>query len=371
MARESKNHFIVILCGGTGPRLWPLSRASHPKQFLEILSPDSLLIQTIKRAQKIVPKENIFLVTNIRYNQKIKDHTGKLIKSDNILIEPNKKNTMMAIVYASAVIKNKNKNAIITTLPSDQYIEDLKAYVKDIKSSANIASNYPLIVTIGFKPTHPNPSYGYIVTQTGKNGFHKVIGFIEKPQGTKLKTILQKNSFWNSGIYTFHLDTFINETAKHSRDYFNLYLKLEASPCNQKTVNKVYSLSPQLPIDKVISEKSKNLAMIKAGFIWSDIGEWKSIHQYSQKDSNGIATLNKTTSVLSYNTGNCLVSTDSKDKIIGMVGVDNLAVIDTGDALLICNLRDSFHVRDLVTQIVSSKKTEKYFLSQANDQRKI
>lgn len=367
MATETKNHYIIILCGGTGPRLWPLSRASHPKQFLQILSNDSLLLQTIKRAIKVVPKDHIYLVTNNRYEEKIKAHTSKYINPNNILSEPQKKNTLMAILFATSVIKNKNPDAVITSIPSDQYIQNTQSYTNNIKTSALIASENRLIVVIGYKPDHPNPSFGYILIDKKVDNYYQVSNFVEKPKGKKLENIFGSKSYWNSGIYTYHADTLINEIARINPEYFKLYLKLEENPKNEIVLNKVYSLSPELPIDKVISEKSRQLAMIKADFTWNDIGEWKSIFKHSPKDNNNIAINNKHRSYSTVNSKNCYLSTDNKKKIIGLVGVQDLAIIDTGDALLVCNINDSFYVRDLVGKIVSSKKTEHYFLKSEND----
>ncbi len=367
MARKNKNHYIVILCGGTGPRLWPLSRVTHPKQFLNILSNDSLLVQTIKRCQNLVPKENIYLITNSRYSEKIQIHTKNFIKPGNIISEPSKKNTMLAILLACAVIKNKNSQAIVTSIPSDQYIEKIQFFEKDLQLTTAIATNHPLVVTIGYKPDHPNPSYGYILVSQKINNYYPVLNFVEKPKGQELQSILNQNSYWNTGVYTFQLDTLINETARLNPEYFKLYLKLEEYPDNQKVIKKIYSISPSLPIDQVISEKSKNLVMIKARFFWNDIGEWKSIFQNSPKNKDNIAILNKTTQSATISSNNCLLSTDNKDKIIGLVGVSDLAIIDTDDALLICKLEDSFYVRELIGKIVSHKKTEKYFLKSKND----
>jgi mannose-1-phosphate guanylyltransferase len=355
------NHFIVILCGGTGPRLWPLSRASHPKQFLELLSPDSLLQQTLKRAIKIVPQKNVFIVSNRNHIKDIVKNTKGLIPKANIITEPLKKNTAMAILLAVSYIKKINPDAVISTFPADHYISNISKFSKDIKKVQKIAENHELVVTIGIKPDYPNPAYGYIVPSIKESSYFKVSRFVEKPDQELGKKLIQKNAFWNSGIYTFSISTIESEFRDLQPEYFQLYQKLITNLNQEKQLEDIYLNSPELPIDKAISEKSSHMAVVQAIFGWSDIGEWKTIFINSTKDKNGIALINKNTQVLSVQSSDCLVSSEGQ-RLIGLVGINNLAIIDTSDALLVCNLDNSYNVRDLVSLIVKSKKTEKYFL---------
>ena len=358
MVKKTSSHYIVILCGGTGPRLWPLSRVDHPKQFLNIFSENSLLKETFLRAKRIVPSQNIYIVTNNKYLSLIKQNLKGLVEPQNILSEPQKKNTAMAILYACAVICNKDASAIITTFPSDHFISLLRNFDHDIKESFRLAQKNS-IITFGIKPNSPSSSFGYIQT----NSQNKVIQFIEKPNVALAQKLIQKNNcYWNSGIYTFKIDTLINEFKLYSKEYIPLFNKLSESYQHPRVVQKIYSLSPSLAIDVAVSEKSKNILLIPSTFNWNDIGEWKSIYQELPKTSNNIATLPKNVKFLEVNSKNCLISADSK-KMIGLVDVSNLAIVDTPDALLICNISHdgSFHVRDLVTKIVQNLKFKHYF----------
>lgn len=368
MATKTNEHFIVILCGGTGPRLWPLSRANHPKQFLKLLDDKSLLEQTILRAKSIAKSENIFVISNIRSIKDIKKTVKGLIPKKNIIIEPQKKNTAMAILYATSVIKNINPDACITTFPSDHYVKDIGKFCRDLSTVCEVANNTSSIVTIGIKPTSPNPAYGYMLTKKTKQNYQKVVKFIEKPDIKTAQKLIQQNCYWNAGIYTFTISTIEKEFAKHQPNYFKLYNKLCTEIKRPKSIEKIYSLSENLAIDFAISQKSDNLVLVPAKFDWSDIGEWRTIYQQLKKNSQGNAQLKENTNFVEINSKKCLISGTSK-KIIGLVGVDNLAIIDTPDALLICNLDQSFNVRDLVTKIVSDKKTENYFLKNNNDQK--
>lgn len=360
MAKTLSNHFAIILCGGTGPRLWPLSRVDHPKQFLKLFSENSILKDTFLRIKRIVPQENIFVVSNQKYANLIRQDLGRLVRDENIISEPEKKNTAMAILYASTHIYQRNPDATITSFPSDHFISHLTNFDKDIKKATRLAQNGS-IVTIGIKPNSPSTSFGYIILDPKDK--EKVKTFIEKPNLSEAeKLISQNNCFWNSGIYTFKTSTLISEFQQHSKEYVPLYRKLLDNINRPQIIKKIYSLSPSLPIDTAISEKSHNMKMIKASFTWNDIGEWKSIYQELSKTGNNLALLSKDQKLVEINSKNCLISSQSQ-KLIGLVDIENLAIIDTPDALLVCNIATdgSFRVRDLVGKIVAHPKIKHYF----------
>ena len=347
-----QNHYLVILCGGTGPRLWPLSRADFPKQFLKINSQYSLLQNTIIRSKKVVPSENIFIVSNESYLSTIKKQIGTLIPLKNILTEPEKKNTTAAIIFASTHINSLHPNPIITTLPSDHHISQVDKFVSSIKQSGLTASKSNKIVTIGIKPTSPNPSYGYIVPNTL---------FVEKPDVENAAKLIKMGALWNSGIYTFSYQTLLSELATHQKDIFNLSKLIQNQPTDKITIKNFFHQVPSIAIDVAISEKSKNLTTVLANFTWSDIGEWKTIYKLISPKLNTNTKLDSNTNFLEINSSGCLISSN-KNKLVGLVGVTDLAVIDTPDALLVCRLQDSFQVRDLITKIVKDKHIDNYFL---------
>ena len=355
------NQYVVILCGGSGPRLWPLSHAGHPKQFLKILGKKTLLEQTFSRCQKFCPGKNIFIVSNQKYQAKIDKILGKKLPPQNFIYEPEKKNTTMAILLALAHIQKLNPDAVVTTTPADHYIKKIISFRKDIANSQKLAQNHHRIITIGIKPAFANTSYGYILPRQKNQPLSNVSLFVEKPDKDTAQNLIKKGALWNSGIYTFTLTDIVNEVEKLQPEYFRLYQQLVNSQLDKKTIAKVYAKSPDLAIDRAVSEKSDQIYVIPASFDWSDIGEWKSIHQRSDKDSDNNAVLNSQTNYLAHNSTNCLIN-GSKNKLIGLVGVSNLAVIDTDDGLLICHLDDSYHVRDLIGKMVKNKKYKSFFL---------
>lgn len=368
MDQISNHHYLLILCGGTGPRLWPLSRADNPKQFLTIVGNTSLLQQTLSRAKYSLPSNHIFLITNQKYLDQVKKHLGGDFPSEQIISEPIKKNTAMAIIYGVSVISQIDPDAIITALPSDQFISPLYLFRRQLTESAKLASAYQAIVTIGIKPEYPNPSYGYITPVETKQKYFHVKQFIEKPDVKTAELLISKNSYWNSGIYTFSVKTLLAELHQHCPDYSKFFQKLANNSHQASFVRQIYQLSPNLPFDIALSQKSSNLIMIPAKFKWNDLGEWGTIFNQLKNSPGNVIKLNSQTIFESFDSQSCLVS-GYPNKLIGLVGVQNLAVIDTPDGLLICNLNQSPNVRNLVTQIINSKTKRRFFLKSNHDQK--
>jgi len=362
MEKSSINYYHLILCGGTGPRLWPLSRKSKPKQFLSLLDKQSLLEQTIKRSQRVVDNKNIYIVSNKNYIDQIIKIAQEFKITKNIIIEPEKKNTALAILYATIKIKQIDPNAIISTFPSDHYIKNVARFKKTLNQAKTIANLTDNIVTIGIKPNKPEISYGYICPDEKIEDYYHVSKFIEKPDTQNAQKLIDENAFWNSGIYTFSISALLSEFEKLQPDYFKIAIDLEKNINYPQKIAQIYKNSPTLPIDKAISEKTSKMIMVPATFDWTDIGEWETIFASSPKKNYNHAIVDNKTQYLSVNSQGCLISGSDK-KVIGLVGVNNLAVIDTPDGLLICNLDSSYNVRDLVSLMVKNKKYKKYFLN--------
>lgn len=361
MAESSINHYIFILCGGTGPRLWPLSRKSKPKQFLSFFDKKSILEQTIKRSQRIADTKKIYIVSGRDYVDRILKIAQDFNLTKNIILEPEKKNTALAILYATIKIKQIDPDAIISTFPSDHYIKNIIRLKQTLNKAKTIAKLTDTIVTIGIKPTKPESSYGYICPKEKIDDYYNVSKFIEKPNLEIAQKLIEKNAYWNSGIYTFSVSTLLSEFEKLQPDYFKIAIDLEKNLDFPRKIEQIYKQSPVLSIDKAISEQTSKMTMVPATFDWNDIGEWHTIFESSPKKKDNHAVIDSKTQYLSINSQGCLISGLNK-KIIGLVGVSNLAIIDTPDGLLICNLDSSYNVRDLVSLMVKSKKYKKYFL---------
>jgi len=329
-----EEQIFIILCGGTGPRLWPLSTTSHPKQLLPILSDKSLLEQTISRLTKVTNSKNIFITASNRNINQITKIAKKFISLDHIFIEPDKKNTAMAIYFTLSQFSNLDPDTVVSFLPSDHFITPINKFKSDLQKVGQIAVDNKSIVTIGIHPTSPNPSFGYIL---------KNKKFVEKPNKIQALKHIINGALWNSGIYTATIGTFLSE-----------FIKYFPKPNYQK--------SKPLSFDKAISEKTKNIDFIKASFDWSDVGEWGSIYNKSKPDLQHLTIVNSQTKYLSQNSHHCLISSENPNKLIGLVAVSNLAIIDTPNALLISTLDQSSQVRDLIIKIVNNPKLKHYFV---------
>lgn len=353
--QSASKHIVVILSGGSGPRLWPLSTLSNPKQFLKINSQQSLLNQTINRVSKICPTKYIYIVTNYKYKKIIVNHLPKNFPNQNIIFEPAKKNTLMAMLYSGLLIDKIYPNPILTFLPSDQLIKNRHHFINQIKTGAKTATQTNKLVIYGLTPKYDNPSFGYAITSpVTKQKYLKVDKFVEKPDLALIKKISKPHAtFWNSGIYTFRLNSLLAQISQHQPQYsINLTLT--------KPIQ-AYKKCPNLSIDVAISQKTDQLLAIPAKFSMIDIGQWASIFDILPKNKQAIAKLNKQDTFVSVESNHCLVSGQT-GKLIGLVGVDNLAIIDTPQATLICRLDKSLHVRDLVGKIVRQKKIRHHFI---------
>ena len=355
---KSNDHYFVILCGGTGPRLWPLSRASYPKPFLKLFSQKTLLEETFYRLKTATTKNNIYIVTNKKYQSLVKKTLKNQILSSHIIAEPEKKNTAIATLYISSIISQKNPKAIITLLPSDHYLFPTSKFINCLFKAYRIAQKNHSLVAIGQPATSPNPSYGYLLT----NSDYQVEKFIEKPDIASAKILIKKKAYWNLGMYTFSIPALETICQQHQKKLYSFYLELKKA--SKIKISSLYQKVDSISFDYAFSEKTTNFYLVPSNFQWSDIGEWKNLFNLVRQDT--ITSLSKSL-IINQDSTNCLVNLPHH-KMLGLVGVKDLAIIDTSDALLVCDLNQSFSVRDLVAKIVSSPKTEKYFLTK-NDQK--
>lgn len=317
---------IIILAGGKGTRLWPMSRKTSPKQFLK-LNNKTLFKKTLERCLLLEKPENIFVSTNKDYSFLVQ----KEFKNANLIIEPFSKNTGPAILYALKKLNLKN-NELVLVCPSDHFITPDSEFVKSINKAKEIAkSNH--IVTFGIKPTSPETGYGYIKIKPNQ---FKVQKFTEKPNLKTAQDFLNKgNYYWNSGIFLFPVNLIMQEFEKYAKDL----------------LEKTESIS----IDKAVIEKSDKIAMLPATFNWSDVGSWNSFYKTQAKDKNNNTILGNT---ILHNTKDSLILGNSR--LVACVGLKNITVIETEDAVLVANKDDSEEVKQIVENLEKQNKREAY-----------
>ena len=336
---ENKNIFGVILAGGSGSRLWPLSREMYPKQLLKLTGENSLFQSTFLRLTDVIPAKNIITVTNDMHLPEIKIQLAELDSNEEYkaIGEPVGRNTAPAIGLAALLIQNnlaeKNSDPVIFVTPSDHLIQNNEAFLNAVREGIKLAED-GYIVTFGIKTSKPETGYGYIKTFTDEklsNDGYKVDEFKEKPDFETAKKYLEAgNYFWNSGIFMFKASTILKEMQIHSPDVFTGLNKLDLT--KDFIEKEVYISIPSISIDYAVMEKSDKIALIPVDCGWNDLGSWESIYDVMDKDANQ-----------NYIKGN-VISIDTQDsyiysssKLISTIGVKNLVIIETEDAILICD----------------------------------
>lgn len=359
MMVERKNLYCIIMAGGIGSRFWPLSRTSRPKQFIDILGTGkSLLQQTFDRMEKVCPAENILIVTSTIYHDLVLEQLPQ-VRSEQVLLEPMRRNTAPCIAYATYRIQVQNPNAIAIVAPSDHLILNEDRFVQTIMDAVNFADKNDSLLTLGITPSRPETGYGYIQTDKavkGHAGLHKVKTFTEKPNLELAKVFMDSGEFfWNSGLFVWNSKSIINAFETYLPEINSLFKDASASfgtPNEKTTIEKTYSECRNISIDYGLMEKADNVYVICSEFGWSDLGTWGSLYTHVPKNNNGNAALSN--SVKFYQTENTIVSAKN-EKLVVVQGLDDFIVVDTDDVLLICKKQDEQQIKNFVNDIQLDK----------------
>ena len=340
----NNNHYCVIMAGGSGSRLWPASRTSCPKQFLDIAGTGKTFLRsTYERFAAILPETNILVVTVQKYKHLVMREIPEL-KEENLLLEPYARDTAPCIAYAAYTLLKRNPDAIMVVSPSDHLIENMDSFKNDIYNAINFASENQVLITLGITPVRPDPNFGYIQVTGGKGanqkeGAIKVKTFTEKPDISLANVFIESGEFfWNSGIFVWSANTIIDEMKEHLPEITVLFKGWEqviGSKMEEDFINKVYTDCIKISIDYGVMEKTAKAWLFPAKFKWEDIGSWESLYSgIGDKDSKG--NICNTSAYLTDNSSNLVMYSDKKDKLIAVRGLDNFVIVDTGNALLIC-----------------------------------
>lgn len=346
---KNRNLYAVILAGGCGTRFWPVSRRLKPKQFLNIIGSKTLLQQTISRILARVIPANIYVVTGAVYQKEAERQTASFkIPRRNVLAEPEGKNTAPAVCWAALRIQRIHPDAVMAVLPSDHLIQKKKAFLKVLDQAVRLADGDHL-VTLGIPPTRPETGYGYLKTRPVKReNVLRVEKFIEKPNLVKAKQFLKINRrggfqirpyFWNSGMFVWKVSAILREFHK----YLPSIPQLLAGTADQSHVKKVWGRMPNISVDYGILEKACNVAAVPAdGIGWSDLGSWEALLEVLPKDKKGNSV---TGNVLTLNCRDSLIQ--GHRRLVAAIGLENMLVIDTPDAVLVCPKHLSQDVKKL------------------------
>lgn len=349
-----KHTYAAIMAGGIGSRFWPKSRSAKPKQFLDILNSGKTLLQmTFERFEKIVARENIYIITGDEYTALIKEQLPG-IKDVQIIREPFRRNTAPCITYACDKIYAKDKNATIIISPSDHLISQEEKFQDVIKKCCDFVKDNSYLVTLGIRPTKPATGYGYIqfVDEHSPDEFYKVKTFTEKPTSEIAKTFLASGDFlWNSGMFVWKAKTILRAVKKNLpevADAFKEGVNHYGKKSEMDFIREAYSQCTNISIDYGVMEKAENVYTIPAQFGWSDIGSWDSLYEEYPHDYLGNAVSGK--SVKIYDAAHNMVMVPD-NKLVVLEGLDGYCVIDTGDVLLICRKEKEQEIKQITVDL--------------------
>jgi mannose-1-phosphate guanylyltransferase len=355
--KKQSNNYVVIMAGGIGSRFWPQSRVTKPKQFLDVLNTGKTLIQsTFDRYKTIVPSENIYVVTTTEYYGLVLEQLD-FLNPENLILEPERKNTAPCIGYACYKIGKSNPKANILIAPSDHIILGEKKFEAIVENSFNFVDRKAALVTIGIKPNKPATGYGYIqYVEDDANLFKKVKTFTEKPNTDLAKTFLKSGDFlWNAGIFVWNVQTFMRSFEKNLPEMGELIQSVWEDLNTVKesvSMNNVYSQFSNISIDYGLMEKADEVYVIPADFEWSDLGSWSSIYDGLEKDYLGNATTSKLVKI--YDASNNLIVAP-QGKLVIIQGLEGKCIVDTKDALMILALDKEQDVKNFTTDIKRDK----------------
>jgi len=358
----TKRLHAVILAGGAGERFWPASRRRHPKPFLQVVGGRSLLDATLARARRFTVPERTWIVCGREHAAAVRRAAG--LPRGHVLVEPERRNTALAVAWASHRIQAEQPDAVVAVLPADHHIPDSRAFARAIRSASVAADEEGVLVTLGVRPTRPDTGYGYI--EVGREaggaypGLHRVARFVEKPDVKRARRYLRGGKhLWNAGVFVWRAASLLEEVQVCCPRLHRALAPFRAAPRgprSREAVARVYARAPSLPIDVAVMEESRRVWTLPVDFGWSDVGTWASLAEELGVGQPGSGPPVEAA-------GNRVIAGDvmtlhaegnlvwGGDRLVALVGVEGLAVIDTGDVTLVTRLEGSSDVRRLVAEL--------------------
>ncbi len=347
-----ENTYALILAGGSGTRFWPLSRDARPKQLLDLFGTGTLLEQAIRRLEGLVPRENILILTNAKQVDAVRENAS-MLPPENVFAEPAKRDTAPAVALGIGLVAARNPEAVMMVLPADQLIQDAAGFQSVMRDALATAESSDGLVTIGIQPTWPCPSYGYIergerAAITGLDCEHppfEVKRFREKPNPELAEQFLRQGGFsWNAGMFVWSLPTVIGQLASHAPELAQFISELRQSKDLPATVAAQFPNLPARSIDYALMENADRVLNIEATFDWDDVGSWISVAKYLDKFG---AENRANEAITELDSENNIVFNARPGTRIALLGVDDLIVVQTPDALLVANRHQADAIKNL------------------------
>ena len=361
-------HYAVIMAGGIGSRFWPRSRKARPKQFLNVFGESTLIQNTVARLQGLIPPERCLVVTHERYVEQTKKQLPA-VPDENILAEPISRNTAPCIAYAAVKLAERDPAATMVVLPADHIIRDVEGFHGVLQTALDKAQDDDALVTIGVEPTYAATGYGYIQfddsQQTDDDAPQAlpVRTFAEKPDASTAARFLDSGDFlWNSGMFIWRADTILDQLHEHLPECYDAFQPVRPAVDTDAEADKVadaFQDSPRISIDYAVMEQSDSVYVVPGSFGWNDVGDWKAVFQESQRmgldDDQGNVVQDDTRAIL-HDSARCYVHSD--DRLIVLVGMHDVVVVDTDDAVLVCDRENAQQVKNVVDYLRTQQLDE-------------
>jgi mannose-1-phosphate guanylyltransferase len=346
--------YALILAGGSGERFWPLSRRNRPKQLLRLVSEQTLLEETVARLDGFVPAERTLILTNVEQEKAVRDLLKNFPK-ENIIAEPAKRDTAGAVALGAGWVAARDHSATMLACPADHVIADRTAFQETMRTAAAAAEETGALVTIGIKPTWACPGFGYIeqgervrLRGDGRIAVHRVVRFREKPNVDLAESFLRKGNFrWNAGMFVWSVPTVLSEFNRHAPELADFISQVRSCKDLSKVLRDHFEKLPRISFDYAIMEKADRVLVVEAIFDWDDVGSWQAVARYFKKDAHGNAS-NAALSAL--DSSDNIIFNDGDTKI-ALLGVHNLIVVRTSDAILICHRHQAEKIKNLVGKL--------------------
>lgn len=362
-----KDHlYALILAGGGGTRLWPRSRNKTPKQFLKLFDDETLMQVAVRRFAGVVPWEKIYVVTvSNEYKKEVIKECPRL-HEDNIIVEPQRRETGPAHGLGALIIHHKDPDAVIMTEAADRLVKPVGRYLEVLTSAAKMAYEDNVLVAVGVEPRYPHTGLGHIkkgdkMKIAGDIDFYKLDKFVEKPPLDLAKKYTESGDYlWNAGQYVWRADTLLDSFKQNAPEIYKYLMEIQShlGKSDEKAfLESEYTKMPKISVDYAISEKAKNFIAVAGDFFWTDIGDWREVWANSKKDGQSNVIISgdeKGGEVLSIGTSDSIVHTDGK--MIAVVGLDNIVIVDTKDALLVASKSHAQDVKQIVEKLKEDKR---------------
>jgi mannose-1-phosphate guanylyltransferase len=343
--------YALILAGGSGERFWPYSRRARPKQLLKLFSDRTMLEETVARLGDAVPPERVFVLTNREQEAAVRAACAGL-PAENIVAEPAKRDTAPAVALGVGLVLRRDPQAVMAVLPADHLIKDGAAFRRDLRVGARAAAESGALLTIGIKPSWACPGFGYI--EQGKclspadPAIYEVKRFREKPDAALAESFLKQGNFrWNAGMFIWSIPAIMGELTKHAPELAAFVARMRTADDLASLLEKEFPGLPKISVDYAIMEKAARVLELEAGFDWDDVGSWVAVAKYLEAGEGANAA---NCPLTSHESSNNIVFSGGR-KHVALAGVQDLIIIDTGDALLVCHRSEAENIKKLVPRV--------------------